>query len=128
MPNRLQPLNGVAATVANIHRGTNGNPMFLTLGEAAKHSGLSKATVSRAIRDGKLSAQKSPDTGSYKIDPAELHRYTEATKVLRATGETEVEKHPATVSMDRETLSETAYETRLQEMRERIELEARAKM
>src|SRR3954468_3037282 len=46
--------------------------MFLTLGEASKQSGFSKATLSRAIRDGKLSAQRSPETNSFKIDPAEL--------------------------------------------------------
>jgi len=107
---------------------TSYNPMFFTLGEAAKQSNISKATISRAIRDGKLSAQKSEDTGSYKIDPAELHRYTEAIKVLRATRETEGEKHHATHSDTKETQLETPNETRFREAREQIELEARAKL
>ena len=102
--------------------------MFLTLGEAAKQTGISKATISRAIRDGKLSAQKSVETGSYRIDPAELCRYSEAVKVVRATGETEGEKQSVTVSSDVQTPSETVFETRLQEVRERMELEARAKL
>lgn len=63
---------------------TNANPFYLTLGAAAKHAGLSKATISRAIRLGKLSAQRCPDTHSFKIDPAELQRYTETAQVVRA--------------------------------------------
>jgi hypothetical protein len=102
--------------------------MFLTLGEASKQSGFSKATLSRAIRDGKLSAQRSPETNSFKIDPAELHRYSEAMQVLRAGIETEREKHSATPSGNRESTSETEVETRVQEIRKQIEFEARAKL
>ncbi len=102
--------------------------MFLTLGEAAKQSGFSKATLSRAIRDGKLSAQRSPETQSFKIDPAELHRYKEAMQVVRNTIETEREKHAATPSRTEEKTSETALATRIEEIRDRIELEARAKL
>jgi hypothetical protein len=47
--------------------------MFYTLGQAAKATGTSKPTLSRAIKSGRLSGQKQPD-GSYLIDPAELHR------------------------------------------------------
>jgi hypothetical protein len=57
---------------------------FLTLGAAARQSGLSKASVSRAIRQGKLSAIRCEETGSFKIDPAELARYLEAASVIRA--------------------------------------------
>ena len=46
---------------------------MLTLGQAAKHTGLSKSTISRAISSGKLSAA-SKDSGGYSIDPAELFR------------------------------------------------------
>jgi excisionase family DNA binding protein len=102
--------------------------VFLTLGEAAKQSGLAKATLSRAIRDGKLSATKSVDTASFKIDPAELHRYVEAVQVVRNRAETAGEKHTATPSADSEKPGETPFETRLQEVRERIELEARARL
>lgn len=46
---------------------------MLTLGQAAKHTGLSKSTISRAISSGKLSVI-SKETGSYSIDPSELFR------------------------------------------------------
>jgi hypothetical protein len=49
------------------------NIMVYTLGEAAKATGKSKAAISRAIKTHKLSAQRQED-GSFKIDPAELHR------------------------------------------------------
>ena len=44
-----------------------------TLGEAAKACGKSKATLSKAIKSGKISAKKNDDR-SFSIDPAELHR------------------------------------------------------
>lgn len=47
--------------------------MSYTLGEAAKATGKSKPTISRAIKSGKISAVQNDDK-SYKIDPAELHR------------------------------------------------------
>ena len=49
---------------------------MLSLGEAAKHTGFSKPTLSRAIKNGKLSANRLDD-GSYQIDPAELQRWQE---------------------------------------------------
>ena len=47
--------------------------MTYTLGDAAKATGLSKPTISKAIKTGRLSATKNPN-GSYSIDPSELHR------------------------------------------------------
>jgi excisionase family DNA binding protein len=47
--------------------------MHYTLGEAAKRTGLSKPTIQRAIKSGKLSALRNED-GSYSIDPAEVER------------------------------------------------------
>jgi hypothetical protein len=47
--------------------------MTYTVGQAAKATGKSKPTISRAIKTGALSAIKNND-GSYTIDPAELHR------------------------------------------------------
>ena len=44
-----------------------------TLGTAAKAVGKSKATISKAIKSGKISAHKLPN-GSYEIEPVELHR------------------------------------------------------
>jgi hypothetical protein len=45
---------------------------MFTLGTAAKHVGRSKPTLSKAIKDGKLSAKKV--NGVYQIDPSELDR------------------------------------------------------
>jgi len=47
--------------------------MVYTLGEAAIAVGKSKATISKAIKTGRISAEKQLN-GSYKIDPSELHR------------------------------------------------------
>lgn len=44
-----------------------------TLGEAAKATGKSKATISKAIKSGRVSAKKL-ETGRFAIDPSELHR------------------------------------------------------
>lgn len=47
--------------------------MAYTLGEAAKATGISKASISRAIASGRISAAKKDD-GSFSIEPVELHR------------------------------------------------------
>lgn len=68
---------------------------YLTLGEAAKAAGVSKATISKALAKGRLS-YVSKDTAGYQIDPAELFRVFPP-------------KHTETVSAERlETPSETA--------------------
>ena len=46
---------------------------MLSMGQAAKMAGVSKPTISRAIRSGKLSAGRT-ERGGYAIDPAELAR------------------------------------------------------
>ena len=51
----------------------DGTALGLTLGEAAKQTGKSKATLSRAIKNGRISAQKQDD-GSFSIEPSELFR------------------------------------------------------
>jgi hypothetical protein len=47
--------------------------MVITLGEASRRTGKSKAAITKAIRTGRLSASKS-ETGDWRIDPAELFR------------------------------------------------------
>jgi excisionase family DNA binding protein len=49
----------------------------LTLGEASKHLSVSKPTLSKAIKTGKLSATRREDS-SWAIDGAELDRYWQA--------------------------------------------------
>ena len=45
----------------------------LSLREAAKEAGVSKSTILRAVKAGRLSAARTDD-GGYSIDPAELFR------------------------------------------------------
>lgn len=47
--------------------------MKYSLSEAAKATGKNKTTIQRAIKSGKISAIKG-NSGSYEIDPSELHR------------------------------------------------------
>ena len=47
--------------------------MAYTLGEAAKATGKSKATISKAIKCGKILAAKG-ETGAFRIDPSEVLR------------------------------------------------------
>jgi hypothetical protein len=49
----------------------------LTLGQAAKQVGKSKPTISKAIKDGKLSGEKN-DNGVYQIEVSELLRVYDA--------------------------------------------------
>lgn len=49
----------------------------LSIGQAAKLTGKSKSTISRAIKSGRLSANRDGDR--YLIDPAELTRVFDAT-------------------------------------------------
>jgi len=47
--------------------------MFLTLRQAAEQSGVDKSTIQRAIKNGRMSADKD-NRNHYQIDPAELDR------------------------------------------------------
>lgn len=52
--------------------------MKYTLSKAAVATGKNKATIQRAIKSGKISAVKN-SSGTYEIDPSELHRVYPAT-------------------------------------------------
>lgn len=58
----------------------------LSLGQAAKEAGVSKATVSKALKSGRLS-YVSKSTAGYEIDPAELFRVFPKKPLLTATSE-----------------------------------------
>lgn len=47
--------------------------MKYTAGQAAKATGVATATITRALKSGKISGQKDSN-GAWMIDPAELHR------------------------------------------------------
>jgi len=100
--------------------------MHLSLRQAAKEAGVAKTTLIRALRSGRLSAQKN-DLGDWAIDPAELHRVFP----LRAQDQGDpgsapvVLDHdaspsgPPATSLDRERLA--ALEAQVQALKELIQ-------
>lgn len=87
---------------------------MLSLGEAARYAGVSKTTIHRAIKSGRLSAQRNDD-GTYSIDPAEVFRVFPASK----RSETVTSEQSVTPPVPTITASEAAL------LRERIaELQA----
>ena len=78
--------------------------MAYTLGQAAKATGKSKATIAKAIASSRISATKNED-GTYDIDPAELHRLypikktipNESLHLLTPDQTVEIERLKATV-------------------------------
>jgi|AYRH01.1.fsa_nt_gi hypothetical protein len=80
----------------------------LTIGQASKEVGISKPSISRAIKSGRLSAKKN-DNGTYSIDPAELFRvYPPKTKVTDVIGEANGKMLQSTTP---ESISVTSNET-----------------
>jgi excisionase family DNA binding protein len=117
--------------------------MFISLGEAARRTGLSKATVQRAIKSGKLSAASVNPDGSYNIDPAELARVYELNprdgiadpsmkqlETLTETGGVQVElavlrERVAAIGREREE-SERRYQLaadQIEDLRRRLDVE-----
>jgi excisionase family DNA binding protein len=82
--------------------------MSYTLGEAAKAVGFSKPTLSRAIKNGKLSAKRLDD-GSYQIDPAELERWKDGNGHRNGSA-----KRSATPEVTPKTVPETSDSSGLQ--------------
>lgn len=108
--------------------------MSYTLGEAAKAAGFSKPTLSRAIKNGKLSAKRLDD-GSYSIDPAELERWKDANghrngSVKRIATSPETPMHNSALQAEVEALRERIkvgemergfLEQRVEDLKERAE-------
>jgi excisionase family DNA binding protein len=111
--------------------------MSYTLGEAAKTAGYSKPTLSRAIKNGKLSAKRLDD-GSYSIDPSELerwkdangHRNTKVKKIATLSETPETPVHNSTLQAEVEALRERIkagemergfLERRVEDLKERAE-------
>lgn len=106
--------------------------MVLSLTKAAEATGKSKSTIGRAIKDGRLSAQRGKD-GAYEIDPSELsrafpgtHTGTPSTEPMpepHGTGrevlEVKVEMLEAQIDRDREAM-EDARAT-IEDLRKRLD-------
>lgn len=77
--------------------------MNLSLGQAAKACGKSKATISKALKSGKLSFVKKTSAG-YEIDPAELFRVfpKETKQPLIANDQQPPQSTPETKALERE--------------------------
>jgi len=74
---------------------------MFSMGEAARQSGVSKATIHRHIKAGKLSAVRNAD-GSYAIDPAELFRAYPAVKQVETVSMRQRETQELPPETDRE--------------------------
>lgn len=92
--------------------------MKYTAGQAAKAAGVSKATITRALHNGKISGLKD-DNGAWGIDPAELHRVFPP--VAHELPATQLVKQPATP----ENSSETGVLERENQMLREALIEAR---
>lgn len=78
--------------------------MSYTLGEAAKAVGKSKATLSKAVKSGKISATKNED-GSFTIEAVELHRVYPPVSQTVETEQSETPKQtPANTEKDNEMI------------------------
>lgn len=90
--------------------------MKYTLGTAARATGKSKSTLSRDIRDGRISAKKM-ENGSFEIDPSELHRVYPP--VSSEQGEARSSERLATPGSDSEN---RALQAEIQGLREHLAL------
>jgi len=101
---------------------------YLTLGEAEDEVGVTKSTISRAIKAGRLSANRN-EHGHYQIDPAELFRVypsderntTQPSMQQHATPQNSTIQSNATVQwmMNRLDEVESKLETTEQELEEK---------
>ena len=80
--------------------------MKLTLSQAAEHADIPKATLSRWVKQGKISAERAED-GTLRLDPTELDRIPD----IRRSMERHTKQHNSS--------HEPTYETRLETMMER---------
>ena len=92
----------------------------LTLGQAAKQVGKSKPTISKAIKDGKLSGEKN-DNGVYQIEVSELLRvYDAVSETTEAAAASPAPEASAVSEVEKRFLTEKVadLEARLTEMKD----------
>lgn len=98
--------------------------------QAAKQAGVSKATIHRAIKAGKLSANRQED-GSYMIDPAELCRVFETVRPVSMkqsetpieTAETAVAREMALATLNAELAGAKALQAMLERQLEDMKID-----
>jgi excisionase family DNA binding protein len=86
----------------------------LSLREAAEQTGVSKSTIFRAIKAGRMSAPRNDD-GEFQIDPAELFRVypPKATDEPNSDGARDVPAQAETHSAGRDALDPETVELRV---------------
>ena len=87
-----------------------------TLGTAAKRLGISKPTLSKHIRNGKLSAKKL-ESGAFAIDGAELARFESEYRKSAPAGEVKAEAAPAA---EGEAVALAVVQERARQLEERL--------
>ena len=100
-----------------------------TLGTAAEAAGVSKSTIYRAVKAGRLSASRNDD-GEYQIDPAELHRVYEPVaaraeeRVMTrgATADDTADGTPETVGFDHVRWLQSLADDQRRQLREKDEV------
>lgn len=105
--------------------------MKYTLGQAAKETGVSKPTLSRAVKKGDLSAEGGGGT-PYKIDPSELGRWLSGYRERNpeSTATTTPADTPETPNVNNDleaevnALREQIAREETERARERVQLEA----
>ncbi len=115
-------LTFAAATLPVTVPATNGTPMAYSLTQAAEAAKVQRSTVFKWIKAGKVSAVKAED-GTYRIQPAELHRFLDS--VAKEPAAQEAPKQAdITHSMDTETAIELmALRSQIDALKQILEME-----
>lgn len=90
--------------------------MQYTAGDAAKATGKNIATITRAIKSGKISALKDA-AGAWRIEPAELHRVFPA---IAQDLQKDAMQRDATPTQEQETSANRVLVEELAVLRERV--------
>jgi excisionase family DNA binding protein len=92
---------------------------YLTLGQAAKLTGKSKPTISKAIKDRRISAERRPDK-SYQIEVSELIRVYPALPETDADSTIQAKSSPASDTSILE-LEKKHLEEKVDELQKRLD-------
>lgn len=92
--------------------------MKYTAGQAAKATGVATATITRALKSGKISGQKD-DNGAWMIDPAELHRVFPPIS-LKAHEKAIMKRDATPFERDERPTEDSASQRELQMLREAL--------
>jgi hypothetical protein len=98
--------------------------MLMTIKQAGEATGKSKATILRAIQSSRISATKDDATGTWMIDPAELHRVFKP--VANDAGEAVQSQvsHGGAMHLELALMQQRLEELRQERERERADKEA----